>query len=84
MIPRTEPTTRTITSNEPENQATSPRTKPTMRATTSNEPHMCVTSHMGPIISHTDPTKDPTKDPTRMSKGSHKELTKDWRQSVAI
>jgi hypothetical protein len=70
---------RATTSNEPENQAKSPITKPTTRATTSNEPHTCVTSHMGPITSYTDPTKDFTKDPTRMSKGSHKESTKDWR-----
>ncbi len=40
---------------QPESQATNRTTVPTTRASTSNEPHMCVTSHMGPITSRTDP-----------------------------
>ncbi len=41
--------------SQTESQATNQTTKPTMRASTSNKPHMCVTSHMGPITSRTDP-----------------------------
>jgi hypothetical protein len=45
--------------SQTESQATNQTTKPTTRAPTSNKPHMCVTSHMGPITSRTDPRSVP-------------------------